>query len=138
MRVVLDCSVAIGFFFEEEKNAYTEAAKSRIKHGLKILVPPLFHCEVSNVLYTQEKRNRWTRQETEDCLRDLRFLSLITVPLLMSPEEIPMLLALARDHNLTTYDASYLLLAHQEKVPLATQDKALAKAAKDSGCYFEG
>jgi predicted nucleic acid-binding protein len=46
-----------------------------------------------------------------------------------SPEEAGVL-ALARKHRLTVYDASYLELAQRETLPLATLDKDLARAAR--------
>ncbi|RME56867.1 VapC toxin family PIN domain ribonuclease, partial [Candidatus Parcubacteria bacterium] len=39
------------------------------------------------------------------------------------------ILMLAREHRLTTYDASYLDLAMREGVSLATQDAELIRAA---------
>ena len=36
----------------------------------------------------------------------------------------------AREHGLSVYDGSYLDLAMQEGIPLATRDKVLIKAAK--------
>jgi predicted nucleic acid-binding protein len=41
--------------------------------------------------------------------------------------------ALARTHNLTAYDASYLELAMREGIPLATLDDKLQAAAVTSG-----
>jgi predicted nucleic acid-binding protein len=40
---------------------------------------------------------------------------------------------LARKHDLTTYDAAYLNLAFRDKLPLATNDKDLRKAAIAEG-----
>lgn len=41
--------------------------------------------------------------------------------------------ALAQKYQLSTYDASYLDLALRRELPLATQDKALARAAAECG-----
>ena len=41
--------------------------------------------------------------------------------------------ALAREHQLSTYDASYLDLALRRALPLATQDKSLRRAAVKCG-----
>jgi predicted nucleic acid-binding protein len=41
--------------------------------------------------------------------------------------------ALASRHQLTSYDAVYLNLALTSGLPLATRDKALARAATDCG-----
>ena len=43
------------------------------------------------------------------------------------------ILSLARDQDLSTYDAAYLELSIREALPLATRDKALAAAAKRCG-----
>lgn len=38
---------------------------------------------------------------------------------------------LAAEHGLSIYDAAYLELALRRKLPLASRDEALCKAAKD-------
>ena len=38
--------------------------------------------------------------------------------------------ALAREYNISSYDASYLDLAMRNGIPIATQDNGLKKAAK--------
>ena len=44
--------------------------------------------------------------------------------------DLEVILGLAARHNLTFYDAVYLELAKRRDVPIATFDKAIAKAAK--------
>ena len=48
------------------------------------------------------------------------------------------LLALARARKLTVYDAAYLELAKRERLPLATLDRALEKAAIAEGVALFG
>jgi predicted nucleic acid-binding protein len=43
------------------------------------------------------------------------------------------ILSLARDQNLSVYDAAYLELSIREALPLATRDRILAAAAKRCG-----
>jgi len=40
---------------------------------------------------------------------------------------------LARRHNLTAYDATYLDVALRRSLPLATRDRDLAAAAREAG-----
>jgi predicted nucleic acid-binding protein len=47
-------------------------------------------------------------------------------------------MALARERNLTIYDAAYLELALREGLPLATLDRALEKAAVAEGVALFG
>lgn len=70
--------------------------------------------------------------------RSHRFLGLLSVlPIhVMSVADMSIpadLLSLARRHGLSAYDADYLRLAIRDGVPIATQDKKLAKAASESG-----
>ena len=48
------------------------------------------------------------------------------------------LLPLCRTHHLTSYDAIYLDLAQRRKLPLATLDEPLRKAAKKLGVKLLG
>ena len=48
------------------------------------------------------------------------------------------LMALARTHRLTAYDAAYLELARRANLPLATLDIALARAASAEGVSLIG
>jgi predicted nucleic acid-binding protein len=54
-----------------------------------------------------------------------------------SPDEAAVM-ALARKHRLTVYDASYLELALREGVPLATLDRSLAATATSEGMTAVG
>ena len=49
-----------------------------------------------------------------------------------------MVLALARTHRLTVYDAAYLELALRVDAPLATLDRKLAAAARAAGVPLVG
>ncbi len=48
------------------------------------------------------------------------------------------LLAIARDHQLTAYDGSYLHLARTRALALASEDKALMRAAGATGVRLVG
>ena len=41
--------------------------------------------------------------------------------------------AIADRHGLTVYDAAYLELAQRRRLPLATLDRALCRAAREAG-----
>ena len=43
------------------------------------------------------------------------------------------LVAIGREHQLSAYDAAYLMLAEREGQPLATLDKNLTQAANAAG-----
>lgn len=96
-------------------------------------VPALWHLEFANVLLAAQRRKRIAAKDGKGLLARAPRLPLATdgrvVPLVVIAD-------LAESHGITTYDAAYLELAMRLKCPLATQDKALAKAAKRLGYLY--
>ena len=128
MPFVLDASIAAGWAFADEDHPDAALALARIRDD-EARVPTLWWFEVRNVLIVNERRGRLTEADTAAFLRRLARLG-VTVD--RSPEEAAVL-ALARRHRLSVYDASYLELAQREALPLATLDAELARAARAEG-----
>lgn len=124
MPFVLDASVAATWAFEDEDHPVAARAIERIRVDAAI-VPSLWWFEVRNTLIVNERRKRLTEATTAAFLGKLARLPISLDDL---PEEMRVL-ALARQHRLTVYDAAYLELAQRENIPLATLDRALADAA---------
>jgi predicted nucleic acid-binding protein len=129
--LVLDNSVAMRWCFKdgsEDDLIYAENVLDSLTSGNTFLVPNLWHLEVVNVLVRAEKR-QWL-----DAGQVQEFLSLMQkLPLKVDAETAQKAMsetfALAREYNLSAYDAAYLELALRYKVPLATLDVDLRKAA---------
>lgn len=134
--IVLDCSVVIGFVFEDERTPYTVAVKNYLENHTP-LVPALFFYEIANVITMQERKGRWNKKECDDFIKYLSAID-IEMEYLENLRNLEAVSALARKHRLTGYDASYLYLASNRNLHLATQDKALAEAARREGVYFAG
>jgi len=129
---VLDASVTLAWAFREERNAYTRSVLRSLAEGAEALVPAVWPLEVGNALRVAERRERLTQADT------VQFLALLQqLPIAVEPETpsrmLGEILALAREHGLSTYDASYLDLAMRQGIPLATQDEDLQRAAGRSG-----
>ena len=128
MPFVLDASVAGPWILADEPS---EAA-ARIAHRLlseEALVPALWWYEVRNLLVVCERRGRLERSES-----DLFLSRLADYPILVDAEvDWDAAMRLARRHQLTEYDASYLELAIRSRVQLATLDVALQRAAGKEG-----
>jgi predicted nucleic acid-binding protein len=132
MALVIDASIVAAWAFAEDHgNAELTLARIRTEEAL---VPGLWWYELRNVLVIGERRGRLTEQETGRFLRDI---SGLRISLDRTPDE-PAVMALARRHQLTVYDAAYLELALREAVPLATLDQALAAAAQAEGVSLVG
>ena len=93
------------------------------------VVPHLWWFEIRNVLIVNERRGRVTAADTTAFLRDLGRLPIRVDG---NPGE-PLVLALARRHALTVYDAAYLELAVRLDAPVASLDRALNAAARSEG-----
>ena len=127
MPVVVDASIVLAPALE--KDAVKSVAMLAAIQQNSWVVPALWWFEIRNVLVVNERRGRVTQQETE---RFLGRVSQTTVNVDDAPDEATVM-ALARRHRLTVYDAAYLELALREGVPLATLDAALAQAARREG-----
>lgn len=132
MALVIDASIVAAWaFVEEHVNAELTLARVVTEEAL---VPALWWYELRNVLVIGERRGRLTEQETT---RFLRHISGLRISSDRMPDELAVM-ALARRHRLTVYDAAYLELALRADLPLATLDAALADAARAEGTPLIG
>jgi predicted nucleic acid-binding protein len=124
---VLDASVALQWFLEDEANR---------GYSLKILgslvdknavVPTLWFYEVVNGLLMAQRRKRIAETQVVGFLSRIQKLPIKRVE--QTLDQILELPILARQTNLTCYDAAYLALAMSLSLPLATADSDLLKAA---------
>jgi predicted nucleic acid-binding protein len=87
---------------------------------------------VANTLVVGERRGRMTQGQVARFVQTLRSLPIEvddqTWAVIVNP-----VMALARQENLSAYDASYLELAARRGLPLATQDSRLRAAADRIG-----
>ena len=128
MAIVVDASIAAAWFLPDERND----AADQLMAGLRSApgrVPSLFWFETRNLLLTAERRGRLAVGEAALSMAQLRGLPLQDE----GAGGDPLVLALAARHAISAYDASYLALAVQLALPLATTDKRLAAAARLEG-----
>jgi predicted nucleic acid-binding protein len=128
MRIVIDASVAAAWFFPDEGSAMARRAGEHVANDGGI-VPRLFWFEIRNALLIGERRKRFDQVVSSRFLARLDALP-IDVDHRPSSDQV---LALARRHSLTGYDAAYLELALRSAAPLATLDRELASAAAAQG-----
>ena len=129
---VLDCSVTMAWFFEDEATPATDALLDRISQGGQAVVAQHWPLEVGNTLLMGERRKRSTLADIAHFLGILGALAVETDKE-TGANATSVTLALARSHGLTLYDGAYLELAMRRKLPLATLDKELRAAAKKVG-----
>lgn len=124
---VLDASVAVAWCFGDESTPSAWALLDRLRSAPGH-VPALWALEIGNILLGAERRRRITQARAVEFLGILDELDIRVDPDLPG-RAFRDVLPLARERRLTTYDATYLELAMRLGLPLATKDKALARAA---------
>lgn len=126
---VIDNSVVSGWLLQNQATAYSDAVATLLQTR-RAVAPPLLRVEYTNVLRTACKRQRLSAEQAYEMLA---MLGELPIDLDSSVSTGPQLLDLALRHDLTAYDATYLDVALRRGAPIATQDAALANAARAAG-----
>ncbi|MGZ9020353.1 MAG: type II toxin-antitoxin system VapC family toxin [Rhodoplanes sp.] len=128
MTFVLDASTTAAWCFPDESDPAADEAFNRLDRE-NAAVPALWWVEIRNILVVGERRGRIDAAESARFLSDLDQL-----PIHLDREPAgDLVMALARKHALSVYDAVYLELASRLASPIATLDRTLATAARASG-----
>jgi predicted nucleic acid-binding protein len=129
---VADASVAVGWVHPAQATAQTAAMLDAIAEGATLEVPALWPLEVANALTVLVRRRKLTEDERRTGLGWLRGLRL-RVEHEMASLAFTRLSELARDQELSVYDAAYLELAQRRRLVLGCKDGPLRKAARLCG-----
>ena len=125
---VLDCSVTMGWCFDDEADELTNHALNLLRDGTAY-VPQIWFLEVANVLLAAERRNRIKQSDSVRFCELLRGLPIDEESSAAGWENTERLLSLGRQTGLSVYDAAYLDLAMRMGLPLATRDRQLQAAS---------
>jgi predicted nucleic acid-binding protein len=128
---VLDCSVTMAWCFEDEASPYADGVLDRLKSA-EAVTPTIWPLEVANAVIVGERRKRLDESRSTRFLAMLRSFP-ITVDEGTTSRAFSDITHLARAHQLSSYDASYLELAIRRGLPLACLDGKLKAAALSAG-----
>ena len=129
---VADASVAISWCIPAQASSAADHLLDDVLSGAAIAVPPLWTYETANALLILRRRKRLTPNEYSEAralLNRLR-LSMDDEGARLAPTHVA---DLAIEHELTVYDAAYLELALRRRIPLASRDERLNRAARRLG-----
>lgn len=129
--IVLNASVTLAWCFAEERSPEV-AGILRALPDEGAWVPALWPIEVANSFRTSIRKGKASRELHAQYLEELAALP-IEIDSETHTRAWSETLQLADTHDLTVYDASYLELAVRHRLPLATLDRDLAKAARAEG-----
>jgi len=129
--LVLDASVTISTLIEEDRS---DEARIILRNVVSdgATVPSLWPVEVGHILLLAERRRLLNATARQDHLNDLSRLP-ITIDQETALHAWRDTIELAERHGLTLYDATYLELSLRLRLPLATFDMELRRAAAAAG-----
>ena len=116
-RFVLDCSVSAAWCLQEAGSETAEKFLALMSGA--------------DVLVVAQRRGRISPADAVRAENLLRVLPIRIDP--VRHDDLPRLRAVAVEHGLTAYDAGYLELAMRNRLPLATLDDGLRRAANKAG-----
>lgn len=128
---VADASIALAWVLPDEQSARVDALMDQRGTG-GVCVPAHFALEVTNALLGAARRGRLDPADLDGLIPDLRAMVEETDSI-TDQAAWDASLELARQYQLSSYDAAYLELALRRQLPLATLDDKLAAAARHAG-----
>ena len=121
MAFVLDASVAVGWVVAKQATAYSRGIRLRARRE-PYHVPGLWRLEIVNALRSLERRRAISSDAAVTAVDILDRMQPVIHEATMPLVE---LLRLARKFELSAYDANYLALALELRMPIACSDGAL-------------
>ena len=136
MSLVLDASLTMAWYFDDESTAATDALLDRVSDAGAV-APTVWRLEVANAFQTAIRRKRIDAAYRDGALTELALLP-ITIDADTDTFAWTTTLRLAEQFTLTVYDAAYLELAQRRSLPLATLDEPLRAAGHVLGVPLLG
>jgi len=129
--IVVDASVALAWCFPDEASEYADGVLVALE-GRTVIVPPVWALEITNAVLVAERRKRVKRLDVRRFVELLGGLTVIEHSQTVA-DTVGNVLSLAREYDLSAYDAAYLDAAVRQGAPLATLDTRLEKAGRSAG-----
>jgi predicted nucleic acid-binding protein len=130
MSFVVDCSVTVPWYIEDEATLFTDSLLNRVGQ-VEIHAPGLWVLEFSSAILNAEKRRRITAADRLQIIAQASQLPLVIDTHLPS---LTQFVELTNRYQLTPYDAAYLELALRRSATLCTLDAALVRTAREASC----
>ena len=129
MAFILDASVAVAWVVGKQATAYSRGIRLRARRE-PYHAPALWRQEVVKVIRSLVRHQAMSADAGRAAVDILERMQPVLHDTALS---LPDLLDLASRYNLTAYDASYLALAIELKLPVACSDSGLTAALLRAG-----
>lgn len=130
VRFVMDATVPLAWCLRSSRGHYAERVLARLAHGVAI-VPPSWHWEVASALREAARQYSVEEAQVARFVWLLEHLPIRTVGLRAT--SVSDAFAVLASNALSLHEATYVTLAKQEGIPLASADDAMHGAARLAG-----
>ena len=130
MAFVIDTNIVLEWLLREPSTVTGRRAEARARHE-GMIGPSQLWAEVHTGLLKRRRAGAITQEQYVRAAASFGALPLVFDETAEPPR--PRLLILAERHGLTLYDAFFLDAAAERSLPLATNDRALRRAAEAEG-----
>jgi predicted nucleic acid-binding protein len=132
-RFVLDASIALAWFIDPVVAPLAARVQRFLVQDARAVVPHLWRSEIANGFVVALKRGILTPVRSAQALAEIEILLGQAIENLSHDLPIQRVVTTAQQFELTAYDATYLEIAREQQLPLATLDRKLAAAAEQAG-----
>lgn len=129
MPFIVDASVVVAWFARNQASDYTDRVRRQARNQ-RLHVPAVWPLEFANALWQLQRRKLLSDVQVDTIIDLVEPLDIVVHGETLAPRR---LVAVARKHDLTTYDASYLDLALTLRYPVACRDGPLKGALRAAG-----
>lgn len=129
MPLIVDASVVVAWFARNQASNYTDRIRRQVRNQ-RLHVPAVWPLEFANALWQLQRRKLLSAVQVDTIMDLAEPLDIVVHGETVAPRR---LVAVARTHNLTAYDASYLDLAMTLRYPVACRDGPLKGALRAAG-----
>ena len=129
MPLIVDASVVVAWFARNQASDYTDRIRRQARNQ-RLHVPAVWPLEFANALWQLQRRKLLSDVQVDTIIDLAEPLDVVVHGESLVPRR---LVAVARKHDLTTYDALYLDLALALRYPVACRDGSLKGALRAAG-----
>jgi len=129
MPLIVDASVVVAWFARNQASDYTDRIRRQARNQ-RLHVPAVWPLEFANALWQLQRRKLLSNGQVDTIIDLAEPLDIVVHGETPAPRR---LIAVARDHDLSAYDASYLDLALRLRYPVACRDSPLRGALRAVG-----
>jgi len=131
IKLVIDGNLVLGWLFEDRASDYADRVLDAVVSQGGV-IPAFVVTHLTDIMVDAERRNKVSQAKAGEMI-DLLFSLPIEIEPLKDELAVIQVQGLARQHQLSAYEATYLYQSGRENRVLASEDQALITACRHAG-----